>query len=364
QLAEPNGGASATSSTASSHGTETGPKAASATTNTFGTVNALGKFVTPFDLATSSVWDAGGLVGINTSTPFDALHVAFTDFSGAFTGYAVQNRGGGAGSYSGMLFYDQNGVLGQFQGFNNATHEYRINNVAFGGSINFMIGSNSKFRIANNGDVSIAGPLLKNGTRFLHGAGASTFGGLFSGSFVQTGDFNTGFGYAALTANTAGFSNAAFGGLALSSNTTGVDNTAIGEDTLRNNTGGSSNTAAGSFALDLNAVGSDNTAVGVSALEKVTSSENVGIGAFALRNTSTGFGNAALGEETLYNNSTGSSNTALGLFAGINATTGSNNIYVGANVYGVAGESDTMRLGNQDAGFGVSPVARTFMAGG
>ena len=33
-------------------------------------------------------------------------------------------------SYSGMLFYDQNGALGQFQGFNNVTHEYRINNVA------------------------------------------------------------------------------------------------------------------------------------------------------------------------------------------------------------------------------------------
>ena len=44
-------------------------------------------------------------------------------------------------AYSGMLFYDQNGALGQFQGFNNSTHEYRINNIATGGSINFMIGT-------------------------------------------------------------------------------------------------------------------------------------------------------------------------------------------------------------------------------
>ncbi len=32
-----------------------------------------------------------------------------------------------------MLFYDQNGALGQFQGFNNVTHEYRINNIASSG---------------------------------------------------------------------------------------------------------------------------------------------------------------------------------------------------------------------------------------
>lgn len=35
-----------------------------------------------------------------------------------------------------MLFYDQNGQLGQFQGFNNVSHEYRINNIAWSGSIN------------------------------------------------------------------------------------------------------------------------------------------------------------------------------------------------------------------------------------
>ena len=58
------------------------------------------------------------------------------------TGLAVQNLGNTATSYSGMLFYDQNGALGQFQGFNNVTHEYRINNIASSPrSINFMTGS-------------------------------------------------------------------------------------------------------------------------------------------------------------------------------------------------------------------------------
>ena len=48
-----------------------------------------------------------------------------------------------------MLFYDQNGALGQFQGFNNGTHEYRINNIATNGSINFMTGSTSRFIVAH-----------------------------------------------------------------------------------------------------------------------------------------------------------------------------------------------------------------------
>jgi hypothetical protein len=91
------------------------------------------------------------------------MHVSFSDASGGFTGYAVQNRSGGASAYSGMLFYDQNGALELFQGFNNATHEYRINNIATGGTINFMIGSSSKFLVANNGNVQIAGNVTVNG---------------------------------------------------------------------------------------------------------------------------------------------------------------------------------------------------------
>jgi hypothetical protein len=122
---------------------------------TAGTANFVGKFVTPVDLGNSAIYDAGGLVGVNTTTPFDAMHVRFTNTGGQLTGYAVQNLGSTATSYSGMLFYDQNGALGQFQGFNNSTHEYRINNVASGGSINFMIGSSSKFLVANSGFVGI-----------------------------------------------------------------------------------------------------------------------------------------------------------------------------------------------------------------
>ena len=86
--------------------------------------------------------------------PLDPLHVRFTNTNGAITGLAVQNLGNTTTSYSGMLFYDQNGALGQFQGFNNVTHEYRINNIARtpaarNGSINFMTGSTSRFFVAH-----------------------------------------------------------------------------------------------------------------------------------------------------------------------------------------------------------------------
>ena len=99
---------------------------------------------------------------MGTTTPFDRLHVRFNNNNGDFTGLAVQNMNGGASAYSGMLFYDHTGALAQFQGFNNSTHEYRINNIArvspggaFNGSINFMTGSTSRFIVATNGNIGI-----------------------------------------------------------------------------------------------------------------------------------------------------------------------------------------------------------------
>ena len=96
-----------------------------------------------------------GAVGIGTTTPLDQLHLRFNNTNGAITGLAVQNLGNTTTSYSGMLFYDQFGALGQFQGFNNVTHEYRINNIATNASINFMTGSTSRFFIAPNGNIGI-----------------------------------------------------------------------------------------------------------------------------------------------------------------------------------------------------------------
>ena len=127
-----------------------------------GTPNLLAKYVNGSDVGDSAVYEANGMVGVGTTTPLDYVHVRFNDPNGATTGLAVQNLGNTATSYSGTLFYDQFGALGQFQGFNNVTHEYRINNIArvspggaFNGSINFMLGGASKFIVAPNGNIGI-----------------------------------------------------------------------------------------------------------------------------------------------------------------------------------------------------------------
>jgi uncharacterized coiled-coil protein SlyX len=59
----------------------------------------------------------------------------------------------------------------------------------------------------------------------------------------------------------------------------------------------------------------------------------------ALSNNTTGGPNTAIGFNALSSNTEGSFNTALGFSAGSNAT-GSNNVYIGTNMLGVAGESN------------------------
>src|SRR4029079_9676798 len=131
----------------------------------------------------SAIYESGGLVGVGTSAPLDNLHVRFTNTNGGLTGFAVQNLGNTTTSYSGMLFYDQNGALGQFQGFNNVTHEYRINNVATNGTINFMIGGSSKFRVANNGFIGLG---TSNPTAPLDVVGSASIATIGSRSWFNT----------------------------------------------------------------------------------------------------------------------------------------------------------------------------------
>ena len=114
----------------------------------------------------------------------------------------------------------------------------------------------------------------------------------------------------------------AVGAHALRDNTTGFQNTAVGHSALFDNTEDSFNTAFGTGTLTLN----------------------------------TGEGNTACGNVALFNNTTGSNNTALGNIAGTNLTTGDNNIDIGYNVGGVAGESNTIRIGNSD-------ITSTFITG-
>ena len=318
---------------------------------TAGTANYVAKFTNTTDLGNSAIDDAGGLVGVNTGTPADALHVRFMNTAGSMTGLAVQNLGNTATLYSGMLFYDQNGALGQFQGFNNSTHEYRINNIAAGGSINFMLGGASKFQVRTDGDVDVPGALRKGGVRFLHSFGTNnTFLGANAGNvtMVSTGA-NTAVGVSALSSNTTGEYDTANGAFALANNTTGNWNTASGSGALTSNTSGGSNTAAGTWTLSMNTTGVANTAIGADALPYNTTGDfNTASGWQGLFFNTTGANNVASGGYALMNNQTGNNNVAVGFGAGTNLTTGSNNIYLGANVSGgFAGESNMIYVGVQ-----------------
>ena len=64
-----------------------------------GTTNFLAKCISSTNLGNSAVFETGGRVGIGTgaTTPFDTLHVRFTNTNGGFTGFAVQNMGNSAG---------------------------------------------------------------------------------------------------------------------------------------------------------------------------------------------------------------------------------------------------------------------------
>ena len=161
-----------------------------------------------------------------------------------------------------------------------------------------------------------------------------------------TGGFNTAVGYLSLRSDTTNSFNTALGAGALLANTAD-ENTATGAGALLSNTTGGDNTANGAFALFNNTTGPFNTAIGVQALlSNTTGSDNTATGVDTLFNNTTGGGNTANGNNALASNTTGSNNAALGFGAGSNLTTGDNNIDIGYQVGGVAGESNTIRIGN------------------
>ena len=179
--------------------------------------------------------------------------------------------------------------------------------------------------------------------------------GFLSLRSLTDGQFCTGVGAGTLLANT-GDGNTATGTAALLSNTLGINNTADGAFALFSNTVGGFNTANGFQALFSNSSGNDNTAIGFQALFSNTlGAVNTAVGEFALTNNTTGGFNTAIGEDALVSNTTGIGNIALGAEAGSNLTTGNSNIDIGS--LGLAGESNTIRIGNTET------QTATFIAG-
>ena len=243
-----------------------------------GTPGYVGKFTNAVDLTSSVMFENVGRIGIGTTTPLDFIHSSFTDASGSLTGLAVQNLSNGATAYSGMLFYDHTGALRQFQGYNNSTGEYRINNISPTGSINFMIGSTSRFLVRNDGDITVQGGFRRGANWLLH--------------THRGGGFNTAVGESAMGAPSL----------------SGTESTAVGYNVL-NATGGVGNVGIGTNVLESNTAGSTNTAVGWRALRSATGSNNIAIGSLAGSAKVTGNDNIYIGNDVANASGNTESNT-------------------------------------------------------
>ena len=120
------------------------------------------------------------------------------------------------------------------------------------------------------------------------------------------------------------------------------------------------NTAVGVHALAANTTTGGNVAVGapISVGEagalgsNTTGTANTAVGQGALRDNVDGILNVAVGGAALLTNVSGSFNTAIGTQAGF-LTDGSSNILIGQGVFGVAGESNTIRIGDNLNGTGL-----------
>ncbi|HZR83278.1 MAG TPA: tail fiber domain-containing protein [Candidatus Binatia bacterium] len=203
--------------------------------------------------------------------------------------------------------------------------------------------------------------------------------GAGKGTCGNSGSSNTAVGRSALLGNLSGVSNTAVGLSALSSNTTGAFNVAVGDHALLSSPGASDNTAVGSSALQSNTLGDKNVAVGRAALFANTEgventafgrvalfantkgNQNVAVGNDALSTNTIGGGNTAVGASALRSNTLGHDNVAIGSAAGAD-TTGNSNIDIGNG--GLAGESNTIRIGDIQTATFVAGISGATSAGG
>ena len=195
------------------------------------------------------------------------------------------------------------------------------------------------------GDVSITGSLIISGS--------------FNAFRLNTTDVILGEGAGALS-TINGPRNVFVGYQAGYSNTIGDDNVAVGYQAgyaLHNNASdanvfigklaGAGGTSGAAIMSDAN----NNIGVGQQTLLYLTTGDdNIAIGSTAMRGTGAAMSatkNIAIGVAALYKTDSGDNNIGIGNNAGLNQTTGDGNITIGSGSYGIAGESNQLRIGHQ-----------------
>jgi hypothetical protein len=331
-----------------------------------GSPNFIGMFSDATTLVNSAIYQSGTSIGINTTAPAAAIHVAAVTTSGPAM-YVDSFANGVLGTLP-LLYRSARGtpaapsavqandILGGLavRGYGATTWSSGRGQVMYKAAENWTDSAQGTYlqftttptggvtwaermRISPDGNVGI-GTSTPNRPLTVGGLIKSTSGfefpdGTFQTTAGLTGALVTGLtalGVDALSART-GPGAAAFGTNALKANTSGEFNSAFGVNTLMANTTGAYNVALGSNSLGSNTTGLYNTAAGFSSLGSNTSGRyNVAFGDGALQYNTTANENTAVGHLALIN-STGADNTAVGTAAGAANTTGSGNTFIGAN---------------------------------
>ncbi len=127
-------------------------------------------------LSIGTAANAASVFNVDYSGNVAARTGLFTLNSTSEAGLSITNTN--AAGFSGILYNDTAGTLKVFTGFSTSgTDEFRFNNVAASGHINFMIASVTKLAILNTGDTAAAGKILTTGGLGVGNSAAATVPG-------------------------------------------------------------------------------------------------------------------------------------------------------------------------------------------
>ena len=331
-----------------------------------GTANYITRWVDTDTITTSSIYETGGNIGINNTSPSNLLTVgAFDSTTDALLQLSV-GYAGDRTSRGGIVWKDGSAVTGKIY----TEYDGTMTSMVFGSLYNSGYTTNQTMIIRGNGNVGIgtvtpAYKLSVVGKIALNDGGNSVFIGDNAGlSDDATANINVGIGQNALQSNITGTQNVAVGNNSLVANTVS-NNTAVGSNTLQFATSAINNVAFGSYALNANTVGSSSSAVGTSALIlNTTGNHNTAVGNSALRSNIAGSNNVGVGGSVMFNNANGNDNVALGWFSGRYFGTGtsaltdtSGSIFLGTLARANAsGEVNQVVIGMNALGLGSNSV--------
>jgi hypothetical protein len=280
-------------------------------------------------MAQTNTFPKTGAAGIGTTTPDSSslLEIKSTAKGILIPRMTQAQRNAITRPATGLLIYQTNATPGFY--YYNGSAWTAVTQKTKGWSLTGNSGTNPSTNFIGTTDAqSLLFKVDNTAAGYLdyNGYTANTSFG-FQSLSVNTGTWNTAFGWGASASNTSGSFNTAVGRSALANNNTGNSNTAMGHAALLGNTNGTENTAIGWEALLDVQTGSNNTALGSRTGWFGNCSNNTFIGQTSGFNINGGGANTFVGQASGYNNSSGANNVFLGQAAGYTNTSSSSTRY-------------------------------------